>query len=502
VDSWPPKWLTPVPQDAIERGRIEEPVVEFVEAYGRVTKDSVAGRAGSPLVLREWQSALLTRLFAWDDEGLRHRISLVGMPRKNGKSALGSVLGLYSLILGPKGAEVYSVAAEKEQARIVFQDAKRTVESSPELSGITKLYRDAIELPSFNSVYRVLSAESVTKEGLSPTTVIFDELHAQPDRELFDVFSLAMGARGKLATMIAITTAGVRTDRTGRDSIAYNLYQYGQKVARGEEVDDSFFMAWWESEGDHRLRQTWDEANPGFGDLNAESDFESAIRRTPEAEFRIKRCNQWVSSVETWLPVGSWDARAGDVTLAEDDEIVLGFDGSYNGDASVICGAVIPKAEGEPVKVFLVKAWEKDLEHDSDDWRVDISEVEQTVMDFCQKHTVREIACDPYRWQRSMEVLENQGLPIVAFPQSPQRMIKACARFYDAVADGKLVHDGDPLLSRHIANTAVKLTPAGPHIKKENPNSPRKIDAAVAAILAHDRASGKIEEQVVPEFFG
>jgi len=81
-------------------------------------------------------------------------------------------------------------------------------------------------------------------------------------------------------------------------------------------------------------------------------------------------------------------------------------------------------------------------------------------------------------------------------------MIKACARFYDAVADGKLVHDGDPLLSRHIGNTAVKLTPAGPHIKKENPNSPRKIDAAVAAILAHDRASGKIEEQVVPEFFG
>jgi len=123
-------------------------------------------------------------------------------------------------------------------------------------------------------------------------------------------------------------------------------------------------------------------------------------------------------------------------------------------------------------------------------------------MDFCQKHTVREIACDPFRWQRSMEVLEGKGLPVVSFPQSPQRMIKACARFYDAVAEKKLVHDADPLLARHIGNTAVKLTPAGPHIKKENPNSPRKIDAAVAAILAHDRASGKIEEQVIPEFFG
>jgi phage terminase large subunit-like protein len=278
----------------------------------------------------------------------------------------------------------------------------------------------------------------------------------------------------------------------------------GQKIARGELDDPTFFMAWWEApEGaNHRDPETWRLANPGFGDLNAESDFHSAIKRTPEAEFRIKRCNQWVSSVETWLPAQSWDECAGEVTLTAEDEIVLGFDGSYNGDASVIVGAVVPRVEGDPVKVFLVKAWEKDLEHDPDDWRVDIGEVEQTVMDFCQKHRVREIACDPFRWQRSMEVLENKGLPVVSFPQSPQRMIKACARFYDAVAEKKIVHDGDPLLARHIGNTAVKLTPAGPHIKKENPNSPRKIDAAVAAILAHDRASGKIEEQVIPEFFG
>jgi phage terminase large subunit-like protein len=480
-----------------------EPVVDFVEAFGMVTKDSVAGKAGSPLVLREWQKSLLEHLFAWDEDGLRHRVSLVGMPRKNGKSALGSAIGLYSLILGAKGGECYSVASEKEQARICFADAKRTVEASPELSAITKLYRDAIELPSMNSVYRVLSAENLSKEGLNPTTVIFDELHAQPDRELFDVFSLAMGSRGKLASLIAITTAGVRSDRTGRDGIAFSLFQMGQKIARGELVDPTFFMAWWEApEGaDHRDPETWRAANPGFGDLNAESDFHSAIKRTPEAEFRIKRCNQWVSSVETWLPAGSWDECAGEVNLTSDDQIVLGFDGSYNGDASVIVGAVVPKND-EPVKVFMVKAWEKDLEHDGPEWRVDIGEVEQTVLDFCQKHNVKEIACDPFRWQRSMEVLEGYGLPVVAFPQSPQRMIKACAGFFDLVAEKRLVHDGDPLLARHISNTAIKLTPAGPHIKKESPSSPRKIDACVAAILAVDRASGKIEETVVPEFFG
>ena len=503
MDSWPPAWLTPVPEEAIAKGRVMEPVVDFIEAYGMITKDSVAGKAGSPLILRDWQKRLLEHLFAWDDDGLRHRVSLVGMPRKQGKSALGAALGLYSLILGPRGGEIYSVASEKEQARIVFQDAKRTVEASPELSALTKLYRDAIELPSFGSVYRVLSADSASKEGYSPTCVIFDEVHAQGDRTLWDVFSLAMGARGKLATMIGITTAGVRSDRSGKDSIAFTLYNYGKRIASGEEKDDSFFMAWWEApEGaDHRDPETWRAANPGFGDLNAESDFHSAIKRTPEAEFRIKRCNQWVSSVETWLPAGSWDECAGEVSLTSEDEIVLGFDGSYNGDASVIVGAVVPKGD-EPVKVFMVKAWEKDLEHDGPEWRVDIGEVEQTVLDFCQKHNVKEIACDPFRWQRSMEFLENQGLPVVAFPQSPQRMIKACAGFFDLVAEKRLVHDGDPLLARHIGNTAIKLTPAGPHIKKENPNSPRKIDAAVAAILAVDRASGKIEETVVPEFFG
>jgi len=209
-----------------------------------------------------------------------------------------------------------------------------------------------------------------------------------------------------------------------------------------------------------------------------------------------------VSSVETWLPAGAWEACAGDFVLGPDDEVVLGFDGSYNGDASVIVGAVVPETDDDPVKVFLVKAWEKDLEHDDDGWRVDIGEVEETIMEFCRTHKVREIACDPFRWQRSMEVLENKGLPVVAFPQSPQRMIKACARFFDSVVEKRLVHDGDPLLSRHIGNTAIKLTPAGPHIKKENPNSPRKIDAAVAAILAVDRVAGGKIEEVVPEFFG
>jgi phage terminase large subunit-like protein len=231
------------------------------------------------------------------------------------------------------------------------------------------------------------------------------------------------------------------------------------------------------------------------------ADFESAVRRTPEPEFRTKRLNQWVSSAEAWLPAGAWDACLGEFEPSPDDEIILGFDGSYSGDASVIVGAVVPQ-DDEPIKLFLVKAWEKDLTVNNPDWRVDTLEVEETIVDFCQRFPrVREIVCDPFRWQRSMSVLEDKGLPVVAFPQSPSRMIKACAVFFDAVVEGRVEHDGDPVLARHLENTVTKLTPAGPHIKKENPNSPRKIDAAVAAIMATDRASSGRLEEVVPQFF-
>lgn len=502
--AWPPRWTTPVPEQALADSYAPR-VFEFADEYGLITKDSVAGSAGSPLVLRDWQQELLRHIFAWEDGGLRHRISLVGMPRKNGKSALGSILALQSLILGPQGGEVYSVAAETEQARIVFRDAVKMVEANEELANMVKVYRNAIHFEAMNSVYRVLSAEAYSKEGLSPTFTIFDELHAQPSRELFDVMSLAMGARGNKSSLVAITTAGVKADSTGRDSIAYSLYNYGKQIVRGEVEDPSFFMAWWEAapEADHRDPQTWLDANPGYGDLNADTDFHSAVRRTPEAEFRTKRCNQWVSSQISWLPSGSWEQCAADITISPDDEIVLGFDGSFSGDASVIVGCTMPKDEDDTPRMFLVKAWEK-TEDDDMDWRVDIQDVEHTILDFCRRHPkVREIACDPFRWQRSMEVLENAGLPIVEWPStSPRRMVPACAKFYDAVVEQRIQHDSDPTLARHLENAVTKIDSLGPRIVKEKRNSPRKIDAAVAAVLAYDRATQARIEEVVPQFFG
>jgi phage terminase large subunit-like protein len=294
----------------------------------------------------------------------------------------------------------------------------------------------------------------------------------------------------------------VKSDITGQDSIAYSLYQYGKRVASGEIVDPAFFMAWWEADpdGDHRDPEQWRKANPGFDDIVSCEDFESAVKRTPEAEFRTKRLNQWVSSQVSWLPNGSWTDCVEGWELDPDAEYILGFDGSFSGDCTVIVGCSIPATVDETPHIFLVEAWEKPVDAD-DTWRVNIQDTETAIAQFCSTYKVREVVCDPFRWQRSMEVMADNGIPIVEWPTtSPRRMVTACAKFYDAVVEGRLKHNGDPLLARHLDNAVVKKDNLGVRIVKENRNSNRRIDAAVAAIVAYDRAVGRIEQVVVPQF--
>jgi phage terminase large subunit-like protein len=501
ISSWPPAWVTPT---ELEYGSRGADAVDFINTFVTLTKDSIAGSAGEAIRLRPWQEKLLEETLALDENGLfAKRTAVWGMARKNGKSALITGLGLWFLINGDDGGEVYSCAAEKEQARITFGDARKIIEREPELAAMCNIYRDVIEVPSTGSIWRVLSAEAYSKEGLNPSAVIFDEVHALANRELWDVMQLAMGSR-RQPIMLATTTCGVKTDSTGQDSTAYGLYQYGQKVARGEVEDASFYMAWWEAnaDADHRLEDTWIAANPGYGDLNSKTDFESMVKRTPEAEFRTKRCNQWVSSQNTWLPAGVWDSLQEDVPIPDDVEVVLGVDGSFSGDTTAIVAVSVPKTHEDKPHVWLVQAWEKQPD-DLDDWRVDTLEVEQTLIDFAQKHrNLREIAFDPFRWQRTMAVLQDLGLPVVEYNStSARRMIPACQKVFDSVTEATLTHSGDPLLARHLDNCVLKIDNMGARIVKESRNSPRKIDAAVAFVIAYDRATSKLESDIVPEFY-
>lgn len=477
--------MTPVPGADVRRGDGEH-CAEFIESLCKVTKDSVAGASGSPILLRGWQRALLGCLLARRPDGrLRHRQALVGVGRKNGKSALGAGLALYGLVMGPHGGEVYSCAGEKEQARIVFGTARRMVELEPELADVCKLYRDAIEVPSTGSVYRALSAEAFSKEGLNPHQVIFDEVHVQPNRELWDVMALASGARVE-PLMVGITTAGVKSDSTGGDSLCYSMYQYGKRVAVGEVDDPAFFMAWWEPgrpDADHRDPATWRQANPGHGDLVSAEDFASSVLRTPEAEFRTKRCNQWVSTATAWLPAGAWPACAEPRPIPDLAEVVLGFDGSFSNDSTALVAVQV----GEVPHIDVVECWERPAGA-GNDWRVPVEAVEEAIRGACRRWQVREIVCDPFRWARTYQVLEGEGLPVVEFPQSPQRMVPATQRFYEAVLNAGVTHSGDPRLARHVDNCVIKTDQRGPRLMKDAKGSPRKIDLAVAAVMAFWRA--------------
>lgn len=466
----------------------------FLGSYGRITKDSIAGRSGVLMPVQGWQRELVMDTFARTNGRRRHRTALWGMGRKNGKTGLVAPIAIYGLMLEGAGAEVYSCAADRQQAKLVFGAARRTVELDPELSGLLKLYRDVIEYPATGSVYRALSSEAFTKEGLSPTLVIADEPHAWPNPDLYHVMALAMGARLD-PLMLLITTAGVRTDTTGQDSIAYQLYQYGLRVASGEVEDPAFFMAWWEGMAGLPVDDptAWADANPGLGVILDPEELAGQARKAltggmSETEFRIKRLNQWVNSARSWFGAGVFERRSTIVegkqtrTLIPRERIVVMFDGSFNHDCTVLVACTLDGFEE------VVGFWERPP--DTLDWQVPMAEVEAAVMDLMKRYDVVEIAADPFRWTRELQSWEAAGLPVLEYPTtSASRMVAACAKFFDAVTDGRLSHSGDPRLERHVANATIKVDSVGPRIVKDNRHSRRSIDLAVAAVGAYDRAT-------------
>lgn len=499
IGGWPPKHLSKVTPEEYANTRGNE-VIDFTETLCKITKDSVAGHSGERLVLRDWQKELTRNLFAVKDNGkLKHKIALIGLPRKQGKSAWLSSIALEHLVLGPSGGEIYSCAADRDQAKIVFGTVKEMIRLEPLLQFL-QVYRDAIYNPKNGTSYRALSAEAFTKEGLSPTFVAFDELHAQPDRQLFDVMSLAMGAREN-PMLVAITTAGVKTDSSGKDSVCYDLYNYGKRVTSGEVEDPSFFFAWYEGDEalDYRTEESWKIANPGYGDICAADDFASAVLRTPEAEFKTKRLNIWTSTQTAWLPSGTWEKLEDKERQPEPGETaILAFDGSFSNDSTALVAWLLG---GEKPHLSIVGIWEKPDDADNA-WHVPVAEVEQTIINTYRNTglAIREIVFDPARWQRTFMVLDEEGMPVVAYPNSAQNMVPATQRFYEAVLNESFTHDGDERLARHIANCVTKQSSRGVMVSKAS--SRRKIDAAVAAIFGYDRATAAPEPKPpVTRFF-
>jgi phage terminase large subunit-like protein len=358
------------------------------------------------------------------------------LPRGQGKSSLTAVLALYELLAGAEGAQVVVVATDERQAGIVHRVASRMVELHPDLEGRVQQYADALTVPARGSSFQVLPAVPKRLEGLDFTLAIVDEA-GRVDQEVYEVVALATGKQ-QASIVLAIGTPGPELDQT----VLGRLRSYAL------EHPEDRLVVWRE------------HSAAGFEDHPVD-------------------CQHCWELEEAWLPPGAWDQVSDSAHLIPDGaEVVLAFDGSFNGDTTCL---VVASVDQRP-HIDLVELWE------AAGHQVPIVDVEAAIRAACRRWRVLEIAADPFRWARSLQLLDGEGLPVMEYPQSPGRMTPATARFYEAVVNGALTHSGDSRLARHIGNAVLREDARGARLAKERKDSPRRIDAAVASVMAHDRA--------------
>jgi phage terminase large subunit-like protein len=455
----------------------------FCREYVVVPKGHGALRRLRP---RPWQVELVDSVWGAEHsapsgaECSRPRLAGWMLGRGNGKTSLAGALALYDLLLGPEGASIIVVATDERQAGLCMRAATRMVELHPELESRVQTYARQLVVPSRGATFTTLPAAPKRLEGQDFTLAILDEF-GRMGREVYEVI---LGASGKRP---ASTAVGIGTPPLDpAESVLTAIRDY-----TAEHPEDSS-VVWREHSAagfNHHpvdCRHCWTLANPALNDFLAEDGLTACLPpKMRESSFRRARLCQLVDEVaDPWLPPGAWDAcRISSTRVETNAEVVLAFDGSFNAD----CTCIVACSVGEIPQLELLELWE--APEASRDWRVPVLEVEEAIRLACRRYRVRAIVADPYRWQRSLELLDGEGLPVEEFPQSPQRMTPATSRFYEAVVNGALSHSGDPRLARHLSNAVLKEDPRGARLSKEHKHSKRRIDAAVAAVMALHRAS-------------
>jgi phage terminase large subunit-like protein len=465
--------------------------------------------AGQPLELDPWQYRdIIKPLFGTrlPDGRRQYRTCYVELPRKNGKSTLAAGIALYLLFADQEpGSEVVSAAADREQASIVFEMARQMIEHSPTLAKRCKIYRRAIETRT-GGVYRAISAEAYSKHGLNLHGIIFDEVHAQPNRELWDVLSTSTGARRQPLTF-AITTAG-----HDRSSLCYELHSYAKGVRSGTIEDPSFLPIIYSiKEGQSwKTPEAWKAANPGYGISVREEYFIKAVREAiaspgSEQSFRRLHLCEWTDGVTRWIPLERWDQceveQWPDLT---GQPAYAALDLSSTTDLTSL-------ALAWPVDdLIYVKTWnwapqgalhtrERLNRVRFDPWAargkievtdgdvIDYDRVTATLFDLAKIYQIREVSIDRWNAAAIAQTIQTHGLPVIAFGQGYASMSPATKDLEALVLSGKLKHDGGPVLRWAMSNVCIETDPAG-NVKPSKRKSSEKIDPAVAMIMAVARA--------------
>lgn len=488
----------------------------FFERLLRHTKGEWAGQS---FVLQEWQRTIVRDVFGWKrpDGTRRYRRVYIEIPRKNGKSTFAAGLALYLLFAdGEAGAEVFSAAADRDQAAIVFDQAKLMVENSPALGRYAEVYRRSVVVPSTSSAYRVLSADAPTKHGLNAHGIVFDELHAQPNRDLWDVMTTSMGAR-RQPLLIAITTAGY-----DRESICWEQHEYARRVLGGivDDAETYAFIAAADEGDDWTDEATWRKANPGY-DVTVRGAYLAAecarAQQTPAYQntFRRLHLNQWTQQAERWLDMSAWDACAFEV-----DEKALegrvcygGLDLASTSDVAAFV-LVFPGTSDElratseeryevlpffwiPRDNMIERARRDRVPYDAwvrDGWMaategnvIDLGVICRDIVALGKRFNIREIAFDRWGAVQVSQTLAGAGFEMVQFGQGFASMATPTKELLRLVLGGNLAHGGQPVLRWMADNMVVTQDPAG-NVKPDKKKSREKIDGMVSLIMGLDRA--------------
>ena len=474
--------------------------------------------------LLPWQEQLVRDIFGIvkADGNRQFRTAFVEICKKVGKSELAAAIALYLLYADNEpSAEVYGAAADRQQASIVFEVAKKMVERNSTLLEQSNLLGATKRIVNYGNsgYYQVLSAEVGTKHGFSVSGLVFDEIHNQPNRELYDVLTKGSSDARENPLHFIITTAG-----NDRNSIAYELHTKAVDILEGRRIDPTFYPVVYglKDDEDWEDEANWYKVNPSLGytvDIERMRDAYREAKQNPadEVTFKWLRLNMWVNSTTAWIPDAIFMKGAEEIDLyaLQGRDCYAGLDLSSTGDITALV-LMFPPRDSDEKYILLPFFWVpeetipqrvKAASVPYDVWErqgyllstagnvIHYDFIEKFINDLAEKYHIVEIAVDRWNATQMIQNLEGDGFTMVPFGQGFASMSGPTKDFYRLLMEGQIIHGGNPVLRWMAGNVVVDTDPAG-NIKVTKARSTEKIDGIVAAIMALDRC---IRHRVEPQ---
>lgn len=470
---------------------------------------------GSLSFLLPWQEQIVRDLFGIVKKNGKRQFltAYIEIPKKNGKSELAAAIALYLLYADNEpSAEVYGAACDRNQASIVFDVARQMVEMSPALMRRSKIRSAGKRIINYRNAgfYQVLSAETGTKHGLNVSGLVFDEIHAQPNRKLYDVLTKGSGDAREQPLFFIITTAG-----NDKNSICYELHTKALDLMAGRKKDATFYPVVYglEHEEDWTDEANWYKANPSLGHTiqidRVREAYRNAVENPAEENvFKQLRLNIWTSASIRWIPEQVYDK--GNLPIDRDflrgRMCYGGLDLSSTSDITALVLAFTPRSDDEKYILLpffwlpedtlelrcrrdhvLYDVWQKQGFIQTTEGNViHYGFIEKFIERLGETYNIREIAYDRWNATQMVQNLEDMGFTMVPFGQGFKDMSPPSKELFKLLMEGNILHGGNPVLKWMAGNVVMRQDPAG-NIKPDKEKSVEKIDGIVASIMALDR---------------